>query len=118
MEPAPLTVVDKMVDAMLATELDVVMWRRELVEELAIAAKKAYEMTERIVLHATIEKIEEKIIKTNWHNDGVGVSYDRTSLGWFVQFEGSTESLHLFDTKPDWQVGDKVKITFERETNG
>jgi len=71
-------------------------------------------MPERIVLHATIEKLEEKFVKSNWYNTDNGPSYDQSSLGWFVQFEGSTESLHLFDTKPDWQVGDKVKISFER----
>ena len=34
--------------------------------------------------------------------------------GWFVQFEGSWESLNFGITPPEWSVGDTVKITFER----
>lgn len=36
------------------------------------------------------------------------------SLGWFVHFEGSWESLYFGDVKPNFDKGDAVKITFER----
>lgn len=36
------------------------------------------------------------------------------SLGWFAVFQGSHEALYVGETKPDWDVGDNVKITFER----
>jgi len=72
----------------------------------------------KVTLKTKIEKIEEKFHQFNWRHDEQGqTTYDRLSLGWYIQFEGSSESLHLFDTKPPWQVGDDVTITFERVNN-
>jgi hypothetical protein len=35
-------------------------------------------------------------------------------LVWFVQFEGSSESISLGNDCPDWIVGDKVEIILQR----
>lgn len=35
--------------------------------------------------------------------------------GWFVQFEGSWESLNFGIEHPAWDVGDTVKITFQHQ---
>ncbi len=33
--------------------------------------------------------------------------------GWFVHFEGSRESLNFGIERPQWEVGQQIKITFE-----
>lgn len=68
-----------------------------------------------ITIHVTIEKIYERFLLNNWRKSPSGPTNTQTSLGWFVQFAGSSESIKLWDTKPDWEVGDEIKITFEKE---
>lgn len=36
------------------------------------------------------------------------------SLGWFVSFVGSREAIYMGYEKPDIEVGDEFKITFEK----
>ena len=38
---------------------------------------------------------------------------EKLSRGWFVQFEGSWESLNFGPVRPHLYVGERVKITFE-----
>lgn len=40
---------------------------------------------------------------------------EHVSIGWIVQFEGSTEFINFGELTPPWNVGDKIKITFVRE---
>ena len=61
-----------------------------------------------------VTKIEEKFQHSNWAKTAGGTTYISTSLGWFVQFEGSSESINVGDKPPPWSVGDKIKITFNR----
>lgn len=44
------------------------------------------------------------------------VEKERRSKGWFVQFEGSHEAIHLGNEKPTFEVGDTIRITFEKVT--
>lgn len=62
----------------------------------------------------TVTKVEEG--KERKYLEGIGpdAKFTEVSLGWFVTFEGSYESLFFGDTKPELEKGDKVKITFER----
>lgn len=70
----------------------------------------------KTILHTTIVKLEEKFVCENWGKNMSGqTTYTERSLGWYVQFAGSTESICLWDTKPEWVVGDRIKITFERD---
>jgi hypothetical protein len=55
-------VVEKMVDAMLATELDVVLWSRETVRELALAAKRAYEEQMRLDIKEVSDRHVQEMI--------------------------------------------------------
>ena len=65
---------------------------------------------------ATIERIEEKFRQINWAKNSEGLTtYDSISLGWYVLFAGASESIRLFDNEPDWKVGDKIKITYQKE---
>ena len=68
----------------------------------------------RIIVHAIVEKIEEKFTRSQWEKTPEGATFKRESLGWYVQFMGSSETINLFDSDPGWKPGDKVTITFER----
>lgn len=56
-------VIEKMVDAMLATQLDVVLWPRETVRELASAAKRAYEEQMRLDIKEVSDSHVQQIIR-------------------------------------------------------
>lgn len=72
----------------------------------------------KIILHTTIAKLEERFTHHNWRKNERGqTECDTRSLGWYVQFAGSTESICLWETKPEWKVGDRIKITFERDAD-
>jgi len=68
-----------------------------------------------IVVHAVVEKCQEKFTYTDWEKTPEGPTNKRNSIGWYIQFVGSSESIHLFDADPGWKPGDKVTITFERK---
>jgi len=57
-----------------------------------------------------VRDISERFAKTNWRKDASGnTSFDTTSLGWYVWFEGSFESNFVGPTKPQGlEVGDTV----------
>lgn len=48
---------------------------------------------------------------------GKDCAFERYSLGWYVTFSGSHEALFFGYDKPDFNPGDKVKITFARITD-
>jgi hypothetical protein len=64
------------------------------------------------VIYAKVQKLEEKFDML--FNQSTGKTENGASLGWYVQFEGSTESIYLSHDKPVWAVGDTVKISFGR----
>lgn len=73
-----------------------------------------------ITLHTTIAKIEEKFETINWCKNALGqTTYNTISLGWFLQFTGSSESIKLFDDDPpaEWQEGADIAITFSLRPN-
>lgn len=65
-------------------------------------------------VYARCVRLEEKFVKA--YVDGVGeeARFIDQSCGWFASFEGSYEALHFGDTKPTFDVGNLVKITFEK----
>lgn len=71
-----------------------------------------------VKLHVEIEKYEEKFVNVNYRKTTEGTTYDRKSIGWYVQFLGSSESIMISDINLGWQPGDKVIITFERKPRG
>lgn len=68
-----------------------------------------------VKLHVEIDKYEEKFVNSNYRKGPEGPTYDCKSIGWYVQFLGSSESIMISDTDLGWQPGDKVVITFERK---
>lgn len=67
------------------------------------------------VVYTTVEKMEDvKELVRSYKNEAGEVITEMQSLGWFIKFEGSHESVHFGGDKPPFNLGDKVKITFEK----
>ncbi len=55
----------------------------------------------RYIIHTIVKRLYE--------------SFDhRESRGWFVTFEGSSESLYLGTTRPFFEENDHIRITIEK----
>lgn len=61
-------------------------------------------------LFTTVQKVEEKFTHVF---DGKHLERS-DSIGWYIQFTGSNESIHFGEDKPEWKVGDRIEITFRR----
>lgn len=66
------------------------------------------------VAYTTILSIEEVFHTIRSEKIGDEVVSQRESLGWFVHFDGSRESIGFGKTQPELAKGDKIKISFER----
>ena len=68
----------------------------------------------KIKFTAKVVKIEEKFEKTHIRGVGPDAEFKDVSLGWFVSFQGSYESIHVGFEKPTTKFGDiaTVEITF------
>jgi len=61
-----------------------------------------------------VKRVWERIEKVHLHGAGLEAVFQDQSFGWYVAFDGSYEALYFGPTKPDFNVGDKIKISFER----
>lgn len=68
----------------------------------------------RYVVHSTVLKVEERKAKLYVSGVGGDAIFNEVSRGWFVWLDGSFEAIHLGLEKPEFEKGDKVKVTFER----
>lgn len=59
-----------------------------------------------------VVKVEEAKQRVHLSGSGDAATFTTISLGWFVTFEGSYESLYFGETRPKFTVGKNVKITF------
>jgi hypothetical protein len=67
-------------------------------------------------LYANVARVERKTEVTSGHKAPNGEAVLTTrELGWFVQFVDSRESLYFGQEEPQLKVGDRVKITFEKQ---
>lgn len=64
---------------------------------------------------ARVTKVEEVFNKTYVSGVGERAVFQEESKGWFVHFGGSHEKMNFGAEKPDFNVGDSVKITFEKQ---
>lgn len=67
-------------------------------------------------VQARIKNLEEKFGRQWVGGIGKDAVYVNVSRGWFINFEGSFESLYFGPDKPHWQEGDEIKITFAKVT--
>lgn len=66
-------------------------------------------------IEAKALKVEECFETLRVDKIGDEVMTQKQSLGWFVHFQGSHESIFFGDEKPDFAVDDIVVITFRRK---
>lgn len=69
---------------------------------------------DRISFISTVKAIEER--HTSKYVSGVGKEavFQEVSLGWYVWLEGSFESIHVGMSKPNWKIGDKIRVVMEK----
>lgn len=63
-------------------------------------------------IQSRVVRVFEHIEKQHVNGIGKDATFSEVSRGWFIAFEGSYEALFFDDTKPDFEEGDLVKITF------
>lgn len=70
-------------------------------------------MATRYVSKLKILAINPIIDKVNWRKDAAGQTvFDELNRGWSVRF-GDSSAMH-FDERPDWEVGDVIKMSLEK----
>lgn len=70
----------------------------------------------RYVIHSTVKEVERLDRDVYCGGLGKDAIYAKENLGWFLWLEGSHEKIFLDrDSKPDVKVGDKIRITIEKE---
>lgn len=66
-------------------------------------------------VYSTVKRVEEVFQTcTSYKNEKGEYETIKESLGWFVNFDGSWESICFGGDRPQFNKGDKIKITFER----
>lgn len=68
----------------------------------------------KITIPTTIKKMEyKKRVARAWCDASGDAHTEEEALGWAILLEGSLEWLFVGEEKPDFAVGDKVRITIE-----
>jgi hypothetical protein len=68
----------------------------------------------RYIVQSKVLKVVELTIKTYVSGVGPEARFKEKSLGWYLYLEGSYEAIHMGSSKPEFEAGDRVKITFEK----
>lgn len=68
-------------------------------------------------LYTKVERVTEHVVKQWISGIGSEATFQSTSLGWFVTFEGSRESLFLGLEKPSLAKGDEVEIIIRKKAH-
>lgn len=71
----------------------------------------------RYLIPTTVTLVEERFRRVHLHGAGDAAQFREESLGWFVWLEGSYEMLGVGPEKPALAIGDRIRITIEKETN-
>lgn len=66
------------------------------------------------VLTTQVSRVFEHREKKHISGSGDNAMFETVSKGWYMAMEDSYEALYLGEEKPNWNPGDKVKITLER----
>lgn len=69
----------------------------------------------RYVVQSKVVGVRE--LKSKQYLSGVGAAatFAEHSLGWYLYLEGSYEAIHMGAERPEFEPGDRVKISFEKE---
>ena len=70
----------------------------------------------RYVFYSRVTRVFEHnpVVRAYSNSEGDTITETR-SFGWFIHLEGSYEALHIGNVKPGLVVGDRVKVTVEKE---
>ena len=66
------------------------------------------------VINTTVQKLERKSVEHWVKGTAEAAEFSTEYLGWYIQFEGSLESVCLGNDKPPFAPGDRVKITITK----
>jgi hypothetical protein len=71
--------------------------------------------TVRYVIHSSVARVERRIDRVWVGGTGEGAKFKEVDKGWYILLTNSYEALYVGFEEPNWKVGDKVKITLEKE---
>ena len=66
----------------------------------------------RLVIPATISKVEERFIAAHVKGFGAEATIERKSTGWWIVIEQL--AIHVGPDKPDFAAGELVKLSIEK----
>jgi len=69
----------------------------------------------RYVTHSVVRGVDERFTQEWIVGVGKEAVFRQRSLGWFLYLGGSFEAIYVGAEKPEFNVGDQVKITFEKD---
>ncbi len=68
-------------------------------------------------IYSKVISLERRYKRVHVSDIGADAIFEKQDLGWFVHLAGSWEALYLGEEKPDFIVGDQVKISITKEPN-
>lgn len=71
-------------------------------------------MKHRIVCHATVKSVENRIARQWVRGFGADAVFERKSEGWYVGIANWPASIFFGREQPRLQAGDRVRITVEK----
>ena len=71
-------------------------------------------MTQRLVIPATISKVEERFSQRWVSGTGSAALFKQNSLGWWIVIDQL--AIHAGPDKPDFEAGELVKLSIEKAT--
>ena len=72
----------------------------------------------RIVFTTKIAGVENKRrLLRGWKDKDGNDQFEYENLGWFIHIAGSYEWLFISHDKPDFEVGDAVRVSIEKVTD-
>jgi hypothetical protein len=72
--------------------------------------------TKIVIPHVRVESVTHHTYKKHTSGKGNEAVFTEVALGWFILLEGSHEALYVGRERPDLCSGDRVSITFVKET--
>lgn len=65
-------------------------------------------------VYSKVVSIKERFMNQHVSGFGDNAIFNIISLGWYVHFEGSYESLNFGNERPPFKEGDTIRISFEK----
>lgn len=69
------------------------------------------------IIRTSVKKLERKSVEHWVRGTGKETEFSTEYLGWFVQFEGSSESICLGNDMPSLIVGEEIEIVIRKRNS-